>query len=101
MSLSIFLSLKVILLTECIIPVVPSLLAVFLIFPIPMSECSNWTIDTLRFGKPGLGHVLKHVPRHLLRQVLKHVSGHMLEHVPKHVPDRHVFGLKKMVYNFF
>ena len=69
---------------------------------------------------PVLGHVLKHVPRHMLRHVpvrhvLDHVPGHLLEHVPKHVPDRrvldrhvseyvlarHVLGLKELSNIFF
>ena len=38
---------------------------------------------------PVLGHVLKHVPRHVFG---RHVPEHMLEHMPgqmlKHVPER-------------
>ena len=74
------------------------------------------SFNTLRFGKPVLGHVLKHVPRHVpVRHMLEHVPGHMFEHMPKHVPDRHVLdrhvpehmlarhvlGLNKIGVHFF
>ena len=44
----------------------------------------------LMFVMPVLGHVLKHMPRHVLRHVLELVPVHMLEHVLKYVPDKHV-----------
>ena len=34
--------------------------------------------------KPVLGHVLRHIP--------KHMCGHMHRHVPKHMPDRHILA---------
>ena len=43
------------------------------------------SFNTLRFGKPVLGHVLKHVPKHVLDR-----------HVPEHMLARHVLGLNEI-----
>ena len=65
------------------------------------------SVKALRFLKPVLGHVLRHMLKHgskyvPARHILEHMLRNMLRHVPKHVPDRHVLaryvlGLKQKI----
>ena len=57
---------------------------------IPLTILGGWV------GKPVLGHVHRHVLRHVRGRHVRgrHMPEYMLEHMPghvlKHVPDRHV-----------
>ena len=53
---------------------------------IPLTILGGWV------GKPVLGHVHRHVLRHVRGRHVRgrHMPEYMLEHMPGHVPDRHV-----------
>ena len=46
----------------------------------------------IKFAKPVLGHVVRHILKHGPGHVLEEVCGLMLWNMPKHMLARHVLG---------